>query len=245
MIILDTKKEGKVQIEGNSLLVFIDETGNEYLKDKEYPIFGLGGCAVICKEYNNSIRKTWNKMKDIFFDGKENKLHAKDLFQPKKIQINAISDFFKKNKFARVAAVMSNKTINNTEYDIYNLITSALYKRVLEVAKWTCFNRVIFILEDSERCNSLAKKFFPSYKFEEYDDKLNKKIEISSEYFFCSKERIEPGMEVADFVIHTAGAQLRDRISKKNLNRKDFEVVFNGIDEKLSSYMLIEKIVKK
>jgi len=57
-------------------------------------------------------------MKDTFFDGKENKLHAKDLFQPKKIQINAISDFFETNKFERVAAVMSNKTINNTEYDI-------------------------------------------------------------------------------------------------------------------------------
>lgn len=244
MIIINTKK-GKVKIEGNSLLVFIDETGNEYLKDKEYPIFGLGGCAVICKEYNNSIRITWNKMKDTFFDGKENKLHAKDFFQPKKIQINAISDFFKKNKFARVAAVMSNKTINNTEYDIYNLVTSALYKRVLDVAKWTRFNRVIFILEDSERCNSLAKKYFPSYKFEEYDNKLNKKIGISSEYFFCSKEKVEPGMEVADFIIHTAGTQLRDRISKKNLKRKDFEVVFNGIDKKLSSCMFIEKITKK
>lgn len=245
MIILDTKKEGKVQIEGNSLLVFIDETGNEYLKDKEYPIFGLGGCAVICKEYNNLVRKPWNKMKDTFFDGKENRLHAKDFFQPKKTQINAMSEFFKKNKFARVASVMSNKTINNTEYDIYNLVTRVLYKRILDVAKWTCFNRVIFILEDSERCNSLAKKFFPSYKFEEYNNKLNKKIEISSKYFFCSKEKVEPGMEVADFIIHTAGTQLRDRISKKNLNRKDFEVVFNGIDEKLSSCIFIEKIIKK
>jgi len=244
MIILETK-ENKVQIEGNSLLVFIDETGNEYLKDKEYPIFGLGGCAVICKEYNNSIRTPWYNMKDAFFDGKANKLHAKDLFQPKKTQINAMSEFFKKNKFARVAAVMSNKTINNTEYDIYNLITSALYKRVLDVANWTCFNRVIFILEDSERCNSLAKKFFPSYKFEEYDDKLSKKIEVPSKYFFCNKEKVEPGLEVADFIIHTAGAQLRDRISKKNLKRKDFEVVFNGVDKKLSSCMLIEKIIKK
>ena len=241
MIILDTKK-GKVQIEGNSLLVFIDETGNEYLKDKEYPIFGLGGCAVICKEYNNSIRMPWYNMKDAFFDRKENKLHAKDLFQPKKIQINALSDFFKKNKFARIAAVMSNKTINNTEYDVYNLIARDLYERILDVAKWTCFNRVIFIIEDSERCNSLAQRFFPSYKFEEYNDKLNKKIEIPSEYFFCDKERVEPGMEVADFIIHTAGAQLRDRISKKNLNRKDFEVVFKGIDKKLSSCMLIDKV---
>ena len=67
MIIIDTKK-GKVQIEGNSLLVFIDETGNEYLKDKEYPIFGLGGCAVICKEYNNSIRAPWYNMKDTFIN---------------------------------------------------------------------------------------------------------------------------------------------------------------------------------
>ena len=52
-------------------------------------------------------------------------------------------------------------------------------------------------------------------------------------------------MEVADFIIHTAGAQLRDRISKKNLNRKDFEVVFNEIDKKLSSCIFIDKIIKK
>lgn len=52
-------------------------------------------------------------------------------------------------------------------------------------------------------------------------------------------------MEVADFIMHTAGTQLRDRISKKNLKRKDFEVVFNGIDKKLSSCMFIEKITKK
>ncbi|MCJ7790771.1 MAG: DUF3800 domain-containing protein [Candidatus Atribacteria bacterium] len=238
-------KNGKSQIEGNSLIVFVDETGNEYLKDKEYPIFGLGGCAVICKEYNNLIRKPWYNMKDTFFDGKENKLHAKDLFQPTMTQINAISDFFKKNKFARIAAVMSYKTINKTEYDIYNIVTSTLYKRILDVAKWTCFNSIILIVEDSERCNSLAKKFFPSYKFEEYDYKLNKKTNLPSKYLFLSKDKFEPGMEVADFIIHTAGAQLRDRINKKNLNRKDFEVVFQSIDKKLSSCIFIDKINKR
>lgn len=127
--------KGKIDVTGDTLLVFIDETGNEYLKDKKYPIFGLGGCAAICKNYNKLIREPWSIMKDCFFNGREKPLHDKELFHPTECQINAIAEFFKNNMFSRVAAVLSTKTINNTEYDIYNLIARCLYNRIIDIAK--------------------------------------------------------------------------------------------------------------
>jgi len=165
MINIHTKK-GEINVPGSALLVFIDETGNEYLKDKKYPIFGLGGCAVLCKDYNELIRKPWSTMKDHFFNGRENILHAKELFHPTESQINAMVELFKNNMFSRVAAVLSIKTINNTEYSIYNIIARSLYDRINDIAKWTCFKSVVLMVEDSQRCNALAEKYFPAYGFQ-------------------------------------------------------------------------------
>ena len=244
MITIHAKKD-KINVPGDALLVFIDETGNEYLKDKEYPIFGLGGCAVICKDYNKLIREPWSIMKDRFFNGREKILHAKDLFHPTECQINTIAELFKNNIFSRVAAVLSTKTINNTEYDIYNIIARCLYNRIIDIAKWTCFKSVVIMVEDSQRCNALAKKYFPAYGFQEYNKEINKDTKMPSNYYFVKKDLVEPGAEVADFIIHTAGAQMRNRINNKIKSRKDYKIIFEDINEKYSSCMLIDKISKK
>ena len=46
-----------------TLLVFVDETGNEDYSDPKNPTFGRGGCAVLGKEYRNKIKKPWRKLK--------------------------------------------------------------------------------------------------------------------------------------------------------------------------------------
>jgi len=58
------------------------------------------------------------------------------------------------------------------------------------------------------------------------------------------KNLVEPGLEVADFIIHTAGAQLRNRVNNKKNIRKDFKVIFENMTEKYSSYIFIDKISK-
>lgn len=40
------KVAARLQVGPNCLLFFIDETGHETFADKNYPVFGLGGCAI-------------------------------------------------------------------------------------------------------------------------------------------------------------------------------------------------------
>ena len=58
----------------NEPLVFIDETGHELLKDKKYPILGLGGICVLAKDYNELVKKPWIELKKQYFKGL-NSLH--------------------------------------------------------------------------------------------------------------------------------------------------------------------------
>jgi uncharacterized protein DUF3800 len=43
---VNQKVAARLQVGPNCLLFFIDETGHETFADKNYPVFGLGGCAI-------------------------------------------------------------------------------------------------------------------------------------------------------------------------------------------------------
>ena len=43
---VNQKVAARLQVGPNCLLFFIDETGHETLADKNYPVFGLRGCAI-------------------------------------------------------------------------------------------------------------------------------------------------------------------------------------------------------
>ena len=54
-------------------------------------------------------------------------------------------------------------------------------------------------------------------------------------------------LEIADFIIHSAGTTCRDVISgklNKGTERKDFACIFSGVDERMCSFMLINRIGK-
>jgi len=52
----------------------------------------------------------------------------------------------------------------------------------------------------------------------------------------------EPGLEVADFVLHVAGSQTRDRLNGRTNWRKDFDSVFHNIDPNLVSAIEIDEV---
>ncbi len=81
-IMIFEASEGKLEYDENTLLIFIDETGNQLFSDKKFPIFGLGGCIVKVKHFNNQIAIPWNMMKEKYFNGANKDLHAADLRNP-------------------------------------------------------------------------------------------------------------------------------------------------------------------
>ena len=60
---VDQKVAARLQLGPNCLLFFIDETGHETFADKNYPVFGLGGCAINSSSAAAVIAEPWRAMK--------------------------------------------------------------------------------------------------------------------------------------------------------------------------------------
>jgi len=63
--------------------------------DKNYPVFGLGGCAINSSSAAAVIAEPWRAMKVAHFGGEDVPLHANELRNPTTEQLDALSKFFR------------------------------------------------------------------------------------------------------------------------------------------------------
>jgi hypothetical protein len=88
------KVAARLQVGPNCLLFFIDETSHETFADKNYPVFGLDGCATNSSSAAAVIAEPWRAMKAAHFGGEDITLHANELRNPTTEQLDALSKFF-------------------------------------------------------------------------------------------------------------------------------------------------------
>lgn len=227
-------------LENTCLLIFIDETGTESLNDPNCPIFGLGGCATLVSEYERLMAQPWKYMKQRFFDMEGKNLHATDLRKPTKEQINALNHFFTKFEFSRFAVTLGDSTSFLDEVNTFHITAQSLWHRITEISQWYPFTSVSIIFEDSQRGTPLMQKYFIGKELKRNE----KKIPIN--FGVMSKENQEAGLEIADFVIHTAGRQARlmnSKVIKQNY-QLDFEKVFKEVNQKATSFLHITGMEK-
>jgi hypothetical protein len=93
------------------LLFFIDETGHETFADNNYPVFGLGGCAITSSSAEAVVAQPWRAMKAAHFGGEDVPLHANELHNATPQQLDALSKFFREQQFARLAVTMSKSAV--------------------------------------------------------------------------------------------------------------------------------------
>ena len=106
-VLLGARGGVKIPISPSCLLVWIDETGEEQFSDPKYPIFGLGGCAVLAGDYGRCLASPWRDLKAKHFGGANVHLHATELQQPGNKQLDALGEFFRSGQFCRVATVLT------------------------------------------------------------------------------------------------------------------------------------------
>ena len=225
----------------NTVLVFIDETGHELLKDKQYPVFGLGGCLCLARDYQRQIFEPW-KLVESTFDKSQLPLHASALpkHQMTDVHFEAINNFFTNNVFARFACIVSNRTINSSPYDYFTVTIADLHEKVRTILQWLTFDRMVMFIESSERTKQRITSHFDQYGLKKADD-----TQIPIDHFFIHKKHNEPGIIVADFIIQTAGSTVYSK--GKNMitsyaERRDFRSVFGSVDEKLVSFIEIDSV---
>jgi len=171
-------------------------------------------------------------MKKQFFGGVKTKLHASELHGINEKQIQAVGDFFKKNLFSRFAATIRKETVIELPMHNYHLVASVLRQRIADVASAHALDSMTLIVESSQRGNRLLRRYMSDIVLK--DGHGN---ELPVYKHIMSKKAGEPGLEVADFVIHTAGGQALKRMKKSGntATRQDYNCVFQSVPKQLIS----------
>jgi hypothetical protein len=224
----------------SDLLFFVDDTGHERFADPKHPVFGYGGCAVMARDYEQQLVNPWRRLKASEFGGPDVPLHAADLRRPSRGRFEALAAFFG-GPFSRFAAVTRVSTQNTTPLSSYKLTATTLAGRAREIAARYATNRLVFIFESSDRLDHLASGFFPKIEFSIESDGMREALPVR----WCKMKKSdgEVGLEVADFVVHTAGVHVRAhecRGSGKPWQRDFFDAVFRRIDRGLVSYFEVD-----
>jgi hypothetical protein len=208
----------------HSLLIFIDETGNEDLSDPKNPTFGRGGCGTLMSEYKRQIGKPWRRLKRERLGGATKPFHATDFEQtrPTMHQIAGINAFMALS-FWRFAFMCDSKTELPAGVDAHKAISLVTMHYFARQVSRCDVDVVALIFEGSDRGDSLVKR---DYDLASMDLKNMRGRRVGVEGCFMPKASMEPGLEVADLIAHTTGRQRRHELAQRPGHIKDFEKTY-------------------
>jgi hypothetical protein len=218
------------------LLSFINEVVDPTYRDPVNPVFGLGGCAVMAGDLDRLIRQPWDAVRLVVGRSATAKLHAarcERRMTPAKEK--AIRTFFIEQPFRRLAYLSSNRTQHIQEGQLDDMVVrstaAVLLKRVIEVAKWTPFSSLAVIFEHSKHLTPRLESALADLHLAE-----NGRV-IPHEYYVMAKSAGEPGLEVADFMMHTIAGYCRSGRDPQGKFAARFSAIFGTADDRLSSFI--------
>jgi hypothetical protein len=159
---VNQKVAARLQVGPNCLLLFIDVTGHETFADKNYPVFGLGGCAISSSSAAAVIAEPWRAMKAAHFGGEDVPLHANELRNPTTEQLDALSKFFRERQFARFAVTMSKSAVLPAGKTSLEIITGSMMNRYTDLLRRVSPepNELAFLHEASNRLDDAIEQHF-------------------------------------------------------------------------------------
>lgn len=226
----------KLHVKRTTLCVAVDETGCE---DFSQPVFGFGGIA------GNSValaclERSWNRMKDIHFGGRDEPLHASGTSFTSQ-QIDALNRFFAQRWFFRFAFIFGCPIVQLKGMDAIKLMRGFISEEFLKAfAQLDPLPKdVQFVFESSERLAPKVMAAMPGGTIT-----IEGEPPIPVICGFMDKLPPTAMLEVADFVVNTAQSQVR---FGKGKIRKDFLAVFHEAGAPCSFYreMQLAKLAKE
>jgi Protein of unknown function (DUF3800) len=214
----------ELQVRPDCLMFFIDETGHEEFADPNYPVFGIGGCAILAGAAKEHLKKPWRDIKANHFGSADAPLHASDLKNPSADQIEAIATFFRRQMFGRFAVTITSNATLPEGLAVHQLMVLGVRKRWEELASriTPAAAEIAFLHEASERGDALIRRFFS-------DTKVTIEGKTVPVHFgFMPKWTGDEALEVADFIVHAAGRHSFALMRGRSGFRRDFQAVFQA-----------------
>lgn len=227
----------ELKLSDRTLVVFVDDTGHEALVPG-HPVYGLGGCAVMADDLERVLRHPWHEVRRKVRGSPDAPLHAASLgHPPRPDDIAAVAEFFKTQPFARIGAIIPNNAKRDDAVTVMRIIASTLKQRIVDIVRWTACTEVNVIFEASQRADTLIQDEFADFNLEENGNP------VPVECYFMPKAANDPGLEVADFVMHAVGRQARRRVEGRDGFAPDFAAVFHGQDRKRVSFIEVSEVI--
>lgn len=232
---------GDVQLPPTTLLVALDETGDETLADPSHPVFGMGGCAVLIGQYVDQLAGPWLRMKHDLFGGTGTRLHATDLRTPAPSQLRGLAEFFTKHNFFRFAVLVTHNTKLPAPQSRFELVVTSLLSRFRHLAQRVPFSKLALLCESSERTNARMGAVLRDLRVHRTKEGVT--TEIPVEIGHADKQVGDSALEVADFIMHAAGTAVRANLTGTPfLARRDFRAVFGSVDPRWVEFLLLNSI---
>jgi hypothetical protein len=229
------RREVSFEYEATDLLAFVDETGHDSLSDPNHRLFGLGGCAVPLPVYYERLVKPWLELRNAHFGDIEGALHASEL-TPDGAGIEALAEFFRGYPFYRVAALVTPASVNDEGEEPYDLCASTLISFLHQIGVINSCRRIVLTFESAGAADAVATRSLSQQA--RFTDSAHDYLPIS--VFRARKRDRVPGLEVADFVMHAAGTQVRKGLGQRP-QRKDFQAVFSGVSDDWVRFGLLDQ----
>jgi hypothetical protein len=230
-----TDRGENLVIPDRCLVAFVDDTGHEALV-KGQPFYGLGGCAVMGRDLNRLITQPWRAVRQYVTGSPDAQLHASE-FPGTEENIAAVSEFFRKQSFFRFGAIFTADTELDDKLSVLRAMKVALQGRISEIVRRTLCKEVKVIFEASDRADDLIKEAFQDFEVHRGWK------HIPSECYFMPKAAGSEALEVADFVVHTIGRQVRRRLKERGSFVPDFRAIFHAVDRNLTSFIDVASVV--
>lgn len=226
------------------LIVFIDETGHEDIAASGQ-VFGVGGIIVHGSAYAQAVVEPWYAIRAKLALAPNVPLHAATDMKTYGPVLPDLAAFFTTGSFVRHVAVITSRTQSN--FSPFATATCAGMVRNVGRALVSALraglpvSRVVYVIEHSERLHAeYAKLVGPTGPTLVAAD--GSRRSFAHQWAALRKASCESGLEVSDFVLHAAQAQVRRRaLDPAAPERKDYHAVFRSVPPDFVQYMEINE----
>jgi hypothetical protein len=233
-------------IQRNTLVFYIDDTGDEQLNNQQHPIFALGGVACVT-EHHIPIARAWQIMKTSTFPQVVGPLHAKTHLRDRMTdrRCRAVLAGMAHRQLGRFGAVITSSTIIPLD-------------KVVPVACGTLFNRIANVTDGMIRLGlwqpvggQIVTVFEASARLAEHIQLGFAGRTIKAGAFtipidgcFMPKSVANPFLEMADFVANTIGKNLKHQIKRSPAEcTANFRALFRDVGPPLADYIEVRMAV--
>lgn len=209
------------------VIIFVDESGDPTLNDPGNPLFLLGACLVTGQQLNARLREPWLGVRETILGQRDRALHMREAGRRLNDKhISTLIEFFDRATFKRLSFCVSDQTLFELgeipRAPILEMSLEFLLSAAAELTFGDSYIDGFSVIFEQGPLAERMRQFLPRRRLHRQDGEgIVSSVPVN--WAFVGKDADEPGLEVADFIAHTAAGHTRSK------TRLKFEPRFNSV----------------